>query len=83
MTRIVIRLTENQVRDLKAIAVSRGMSVSALVRESLDLYLGRDGRNPRQEDRIGRVRALAGKGSSGRSDISERHDDYLAEAFAE
>jgi hypothetical protein len=79
-----VQLTSEQAKSLKEVATTRGLSVAALVRESVDRYLEQSRYlEPTHEELMQRVLALAGKGASGHSDISERHDDYLAEAYAE
>lgn len=81
MVRTQIQLTEEQARRLKRMAAERGVSVAEVIREAVD-------RLPDPDDRAERwARALAavGKGHDreGATDVSVRHDDYLAEAYAE
>lgn len=77
MERTQISLTQAQMRRLRRASVQRGVSMAHLVREAVDAYV------PDVEaDRDALVRralAAAGRFSSGRDDIGERHDDYLAE----
>jgi Arc/MetJ-type ribon-helix-helix transcriptional regulator len=77
--RTQIQLTERQAERLRKVAAERGESVSSLIRDAVDQILDEDERAAR------RRRALQAIGGfrSDRADISERHDDYLADAFAE
>ncbi len=82
MIRAQIELTEKQSRALKKIAARKGVSFSKLMRQYVDriLSLERISKN----DKI-RQRAIAAAGCvhSGTGDLSEKHDDYLAEAFSD
>lgn len=71
MVRFTLRLTQQQMDAAKALARERGISVSALVRESLDRFFIAE-----------RAIAAAGCFHSGTGDLSERHDDYLDEAYS-
>jgi hypothetical protein len=79
MVRTQIQLEENQIQWLKKVAGERGISVSQMIREGLALYREKENRIPA----IKRERALAavGRFASNHSDGSERHDDYLSDAF--
>lgn len=78
MERTQISLTSTQARELRRIAHKRGTSMAALIRDAVDRTYGIDGSEPARWDR-----ALASIGGfrSGRSDVSERHDDELVDAF--
>ncbi len=78
MVRMQIQFTEEQTRELRWQARKRGISISALVREAVDRELSQ-----RESHAEAWARALAaiGAGRSGRHDIAERHDEYLADAF--
>lgn len=82
MIRTQIQLTEEQAERLKDLAHERGVSVSALVREAVD-GLVREPRRPTKRELRMRALEVAGKYSSGRTDIAEHHDRYLAEIYAE
>ncbi len=77
MVRTQIQLSEEQAEGLRRLAAERRISMAAVVREAVDRLLGAAG-----DTQIGaeRVLALAGKYSSGTGDVSEKHDDYFAEA---
>jgi Arc/MetJ-type ribon-helix-helix transcriptional regulator len=80
MHRIQVSLTDDQDRALRDVARLRRSSISALIREGIDHVL-----EPDLADRsaaLERARAVLGAFDSGCTDISERHDDYLADAFA-
>ena len=79
MIRTQIQMEEDQIDWLRAEARSRGVSVSQLIREGVALFRAREERFP--EEKKKRALAAVGRFSSNLSDVSERHDDYLAEAF--
>jgi hypothetical protein len=80
MERTQISLTADQARRLRRVARRRGTSMAALIRQAVDRIYG-------DEDDLGAMwdRALASLGGlrSDRSDVSEHHDAYLNDAFAE
>jgi hypothetical protein len=69
MVRTTVKLTEEADARLRHEAERRGTTVSTLVREAIESYLG-----------LGPRRRLlsAGAGSSDETDISERIDEILA-----
>ncbi len=75
-----IQMEEDQIEWLRAEARTRDVSVSQLIREGITLFRAREERFP--EEKKKRALAAVGRFSSGASDVSERHDDYLAEAFS-
>lgn len=80
MIRTQVQLTEEQARALRNLASARQVPVAELIRQSVDTLirsLGEIG----DEERRRRAIAAAGRFHSGVSDISTKHDDYLAEAF--
>jgi len=79
MIRVQLQLTEEQVCALKEIAHHENTSVADLIRRAIDLWLESRGSISMVERRQ-RARAIVGRFRSGRSDVSQRHDDYLAEA---
>ncbi len=82
MIRMQIQLTKEQAVALKHLAAERGMSQAALAREGVEHVLHQNA--PQTDEALReRARAVAGIGASGCDDISERHDDYLAGAYAE
>ena len=81
MVRTQIQLTEDQVKALKKIAVSRQVSVAKLIRRAVDTMI-KTSTAADPEDRRERALESAGKFSSGKSDISKKHDAYLSESFS-
>jgi len=81
MIRTQIQIEEDQIKWLREKAGARGVSVSQLIREGVALFRAREDRFP--EEKKTKALAVVGRFSSHVSDISERHDDYLAEALAE
>ena len=79
MLRTQIQIEEDQIRWLRDRAKERGVSVSQLIREGVEFYRKYEDRLP--EDKKKKALAAIGRDSSGVSEISEKHDDYLAEAF--
>jgi hypothetical protein len=77
MIRTQISITEEQARRLRRAAAGRDVSIAHLVREAIDAYVA-DGEGDRQS-RVERALAAAGRFDSRLTDVSERHDDYLAE----
>ena len=80
MLRTQIQLKEEQIEWLRSKARTKGISVSQLIRESIKFYQTHEEHLP--EDRKKKALEAVGRFSSGTSDVSERHDDYLAEAYA-
>jgi Ribbon-helix-helix protein, copG family len=79
MIRTQIQIEEDQMNWLRVEARERGVSVSKLIREGVALFRTQEERFP--EDKKKKALAAIGRFSSGVSDVSERHDDYLADAF--
>jgi hypothetical protein len=77
MVRTQIQLTVAQSRALHELARQRGVSIAELVREGVDRVILDGVRRPERE----RALALIGKYRAEPSDVAERHDDYLAEAY--
>jgi Ribbon-helix-helix protein, copG family len=79
MVRTQVYLSEEQHRALRQAARREGISMTALLRRLVERELL--GRFKSQDYAKDAVMALANLGRSGRSDISENHDEALAEAF--
>jgi hypothetical protein len=79
MVRTQVYFSEEQHRALRRAAKREGISMTALLRRIVEReLLGKF----RSEDYAKEaVMAFANLGRSGRSDISENHDEALAEAF--
>lgn len=74
MTRIQVYLNEVQYKKLTALAKALGVTKAELIREGVDLVL---------REKVGQshdplLELIGQAGRVGRSDISARHDDYLA-----
>ena len=78
MERTQISLTSGQARELRRLARKRKTSMAALIREAVDRTYGIDAT---AETRWRRALASVGGFRSGRSDVSEQHDDALSDAF--
>lgn len=80
MVRTQIQLTEEQAKALKKMAASRHLSSAELIRRAVDILIKS---TPATDPGERRKRAIdiAGKYRSGKSDVSRKHDDYLADAF--
>lgn len=79
MIRTQVQLTREQATALKALAAKRGVSMAELIRQSLTTLL--EGGETARQSRRERALSVVGRFRSGSSDISARHDDYLAEDF--
>jgi len=80
MIRTQIQLTENQVQALKKIAASRHVSVARLIRQAVDTMI-KSSPMVDPEERYKRAMDIVGKFHSGKHDVSEKHDDYLMDAY--
>ena len=80
--RTQIQLTEEQAQWLKQLAAHEGLSMATLARRSVDRYVQVHERSD-AETRKARALAVVGKYASQHSDISQEHDRYLAELYAE
>jgi len=82
MVKTQVQLPEEDLAELRRTAAEEGVSVSELVRRGVKHVLA-SRRKPSREELWERASALAGKYHSGKPDIAQRHDDYLAEAILE
>jgi hypothetical protein len=80
MIRTQIQLTEKQVQTLKRLAASRHISVAGLIRQAVDTMI-KSGPLVDPEERYKRAIDIVGKFHSGKHDVSEKHDDYLLDAY--
>ena len=74
MQRTQIYLEPELARSLDRLAGQRGASRAELIREAAWQFVAQ-AEIPEEDSILG----LIGIGRSGRSDVSERHDDYLAQ----
>ncbi len=80
MVRTQIQLTEEQVKAIKKLAASRHVSGAELIRRAVDVMI-KSGTAAEPEERRTRAIEIVGRFSSGKRDVSRKHDKYLAEAF--
>ncbi|MBV6401617.1 MAG: hypothetical protein CNIPEHKO_01920 [Anaerolineales bacterium] len=90
MVRMMVQLTEEQVKALKELAKARKTPVAKLVRESVAQYVAVSESGAKREE--ARLRALKfiqdikdGKyvalDIEGKTDVSANHDEYFAQAI--
>ena len=79
MIRTQVQIEENQIEWLRTKARDTGVSVSQLIREGIALYRAREERL--LADKKKKALSAVGRFASDRSDVSARHDDYLADAY--
>lgn len=81
MIRTQIQLPRQQLQDVRRVARDRGVSVAEIIRRCIDRALKEEAITRRE--RYARAREVVGafRDVEGRGDVSERHDDYLGEAF--
>ncbi|MEN6372448.1 MAG: ribbon-helix-helix protein, CopG family [Armatimonadota bacterium] len=80
MVRTQIQLTEKQANELKEIAAHQGVSMAEVIRRCVDRMLVTQ-RIPDDEEIRRRAIGAVGFLHSGTGDLSEKHDEYLEEAF--
>ncbi len=90
MKRVMVQLTEEQVKALKELAKARKTSVAKLVRESVAQYVAATDKQAEREEK--RRRALEFvemmknepfHDKDGATDVSENHDKYLAGIYGQ
>ncbi len=84
MTPTEVWFTDGQLRGLHRIAEQEGVSISEIVRRSVDRYM-LSTQSLSDEARLRRALSVAGRFSdpSGARDVAERHDEYLAAIYAD
>jgi hypothetical protein len=78
MHRTLIQLDESLYEQLKELAHARRISLAGVIRELLAKALGHGAPKKRKKLLISQFKFI-GSGRSKEHDISERHDEYLAE----
>jgi hypothetical protein len=81
MIRTQIQLTEEQAAKLKRIAADRGVSMAEVIRDAVDRLPRRDDRRERLERAIHALRTSHVRDVEGKTDVSARHDEYLADIY--
>ena len=88
MVRIMVQLTEEQIKALKALAKARKTPVAKLVRESVAQYVITANKEPMMEEKRRRALEFIKKLESGeiqfhdiegKTDVAQNHDKYLNE----
>jgi hypothetical protein len=80
MVRTQILLTEEQARELRALAAAERRSMADLVRDGVNTLLS--SRASGQRDGVtARALAAVGRFHSGVPDLGSRHDDHLADTW--
>jgi Arc/MetJ-type ribon-helix-helix transcriptional regulator len=80
MIRTQIQLTEEQAAKLKRLAAARDVSMAEVIREAVDRLPDRDDRADRWARALSAIRH-GHRDREGKTDVSIRHDEYLAEAI--
>jgi hypothetical protein len=80
MVRTQIQLTDDQAKMVKKLAMARGVSIAEFIRQAVEGIIHSSPAMDREE-RVKRAREIVGKFSSGKSDISRKHDAYLEAAY--
>jgi len=81
MLRTQVQFTEDQYRKIRSLARRRGVSISQVVRESVDRHL--DAETYDADSLYARVAEVVGKydDREGREDLSSNHDEFLDDAY--
>jgi hypothetical protein len=81
MLRTQVQFTEEQYRKIRLLARRRGVSISQVVRESIDRHL--EAETYDAEALYSRAAEIIGKYDDveGRDDLASNHDEYLNEAY--
>lgn len=81
MVRMQIQLTEEQAKTVKRIALSRHLSVAELIRKVIDTMI-KSSKVVDTEEKHKRAIEIVSRFSSGKRNISKKHDLYLADAYS-
>ena len=81
MIRTQIRLTDEQARRVKRLAVERQVSMATVIREGVDLLLRSAEAAATDDERIERAILVAGQFRSGGGDGAAQHDAHLQKAY--
>ncbi len=81
MVRTQIQLSESQARRVRAVAQQEGISMAEGIRRCVDAAL--EDENHDLDELYARALSMAGslEDPEGATDLAERHDDYLDEAY--
>ena len=78
MIRTQVQLTEKQVEMLKELARRENVSMAELIRRAVERWL-QEASPISLGERKRRALDIVGRFRSGRADVSDKHDEYLAE----
>jgi len=80
MIRKQFKLSEKQVAALRRLAAKRHVSMAEMVRQAVDYFL-QMAESANAEEQRKQAIAIAGRFHSGRSGLSAKHDEHLAEIY--
>ena len=80
MVRTQIQLTETQAKTIKKVAMDQGTSVAEIIRRAVENMVQTSPKVSSQE-RVRRAVEIVGKFRSGKRNVSQKHDEYLAKAY--
>ena len=81
MIRTQIQLTEEQAAKLKRLATERDVSMAEVIREAVDRLPDRNDRAERFARALTAIRAGGFHDIEGKTDVSRRHDEYVADIY--
>ncbi len=82
MAKIQVQLTDEQTIKLKRVAARTGVSVSEIIRRSIDIFVASEDITDRDEVRA-RARSAFGAFQDKETDVSENHDQYFSGEYQE
>ncbi|MDO8586339.1 MAG: ribbon-helix-helix protein, CopG family [Armatimonadota bacterium] len=82
MVRTQVQLTEKQFDTIRRVASREGVSMAEVIRRALDRVTESE-LMPDRDELKRRAIAAIGAGHADKTDLSSKHDDYLAEAYSE
>jgi hypothetical protein len=81
LIRAQIQLSPEQLSRIRDLAGTAGVSVAEVVRRSVDYYIEQHAATDGAHAARLQAAEVAGRYASGQDDVSDRHDDALADAF--
>ena len=82
MVRIQVHFEEDDLKELRRLSTEEGIALSEIIRRLVKIGL-ESTRRPSRSELMKRALTVVGKYHSGKHDVAQRHDDYLAEAYME
>jgi hypothetical protein len=80
MVRTQIQLTDEQAREIKKVALAKGVSVAEIIRRAVEGAI-KSSTKADMVERQKRALEIVGRFRSGKHDVSKKHDTYLTEAY--